>query len=381
MIYFDNGSTSFPKAPGVTDAMADYINNGAFNINRGNYEGAYDIEEMVLETRELLLDFFKAPKETHVVFTPGITYSLNYFIKGFLKKGDHVLISGMEHNAVVRPLVQLEKEGIRWEIINTGKNGIISLEDLRKKITPDTRAVIINHASNVCGAVQPISDIGKICREKGVVFAIDTAQSAGTIAIDMESDFVDFLAFTGHKGLLGPQGIGGFIVTESLAERIVPIIVGGTGSMSDKLIVPEFLPDRFESGTLNLPGIIGLRTAILHINDVGIKGIYQKKMELTDYFFNEVKNFKEIKIIGDFKANDRAAVVSLDFQGRDNAMIAFDLEQDYGIMTRVGFHCAPIAHKTLGTFPKGTVRFSFSKNNTIEEIDRCIKAFYEMEIK
>lgn len=381
MIYFDNGSTSFPKAPGVTDAMADYINNGAFNINRGNYEGAYDIEEMVLETRELLLDFFKAPKETHVVFTPGITYSLNYFIKGFLKKGDHVLVSGMEHNAVVRPLVQLEKEGIRWEIINTGKNGIISLEDLRKKITPDTRAVIINHASNVCGAVQPISDIGKICREKGVVFAIDTAQSAGTIAIDMESDFVDFLAFTGHKGLLGPQGIGGFIVTESLAERIVPIIVGGTGSMSDKLIVPEFLPDRFESGTLNLPGIIGLRTAILHINDVGIKGIYQKKMELTDYFFNEVKNFKEIKIIGDFKANDRAAVVSLDFQGRDNAMIAFDLEQDYGIMTRVGFHCAPIAHKTLGTFPKGTVRFSFSKNNTIEEIDRCIKAFYEMEIK
>ena len=226
MIYFDNGSTSFPKAPGVTDAMADYINNGAFNINRGNYEGAYDIEEMVLETRELLLDFFKAPKETHVVFTPGITYSLNYFIKGFLKKGDHVLISGMEHNAVGRPLVQLEKEGIRWEIINTGKNGIISLEDLRKKITPDTRAVIINHASNVCGAVQPISDIGKICREKGVVFAIDTAQSAGTIAIDMESDFVDFLAFTGHKGLLGPQGIGGFIVTESLAERIVPIIVG-----------------------------------------------------------------------------------------------------------------------------------------------------------
>ena len=381
MIYFDNGSTSFPKAPGVTDAMADYINNGAFNINRGNYEGAYDIEEMVLETRELLLDFFKAPKETHVVFTPGITYSLNYFIKGFLKKGDHVLVSGMEHNAVVRPLVQLEKEGIRWEIINTGKNGIISLEDLRKKITPDTRAVIINHASNVCGAVQPISEIGRICREKGIVLAIDTAQSAGTIAIDMESDFVDFLAFTGHKGLLGPQGIGGFIVTKSLAEKIVPLIVGGTGSMSDKLIVPEFLPDRFESGTLNLPGIIGLRTAILHINDVGIKGIYQKKMELTDYFFNEVKNFKEIKIIGDFKANDRAAVVSLDFQGRDNAMIAFDLEQDYGIMTRVGLHCAPIAQKTLGTFPKGTVRFSFSKNNTIEEIDRCIKAFYEMEIK
>lgn len=381
MIYFDNGSTSFPKAPGVTDAMADYINNGAFNINRGNYEGAYDIEEMVLETRELLLDFFKAPKETHVVFTPGITYSLNYFIKGFLKKGDHVLISGMEHNAVVRPLVQLEKEGIRWEIINTGKNGIISLEDLRKKITLDTKAVIINHASNVCGAVQPISEIGRICREKGIVLAIDTAQSAGTIAIDMESDFVDFLAFTGHKGLLGPQGIGGFIVTKSLAEKIVPLIVGGTGSMSDKLIVPEFLPDRFESGTLNLPGIIGLRTAILHINDVGIKGIYQKKMELTDYFFNEVKNFKEIKIIGDFKANDRAAVVSLDFQGRDNAMIAFDLEQDYGIMTRVGLHCAPIAHKTLGTFPKGTVRFSFSKNNTIEEIDRCIKAFYEMEIK
>lgn len=380
MIYFDNGSTSFPKAPGVAEAMSELMLNGAFNINRGNYQGAYDVEEKVQETRELLLKMFHAPKGVQAVFTPGITYSLNYFLKGFLRAGDHVLVSGMEHNAVIRPLTQLEAHGIQWEIVAADREGHFDLEELQKKIRPETRAVVINHASNVCGTIVPIREIGKICRDRGIVFAVDTAQSAGTLDIDMKKDGMDFLAFTGHKGLLGPQGIGGFLVTEKVAEEMTPLIAGGTGSISDQLTMPDFLPDKFESGTMNLPGIIGLREALLYLERKGIGELYRKKMELTEYFLKSIQNFSEICVAGSTKITDRVAVVSLDFPERDNAMIAFDLEQEYGIMTRVGLHCAPLAHKMLGTYPQGTVRFAFSSVNTKEEIDICIQAFRDFGI-
>ena len=287
MIYFDNGSTSFPKAPGVAEAVGEFLQNGAFNINRGNYQEAYDLEEKVLETREMLLSLFHAEKHAEVIFTPGITYSLNYFIKGFLKPGSHVLVSGMEHNAVVRPLKQLEEEGIEWEIVAADGKGKVKAADFAGAIKENTRAVIVNHASNVCGTMAPIREIGKICREKGVVFVVDTAQSAGTLDIDFENDFIDFLAFTGHKGLLGPQGIGGFLIRKELAERITPLIAGGTGSISDQLEMPAFLPDRFESGTMNLPGIIGLHAALKYLQEKGIEKIHEKKMELTAYFLNQ----------------------------------------------------------------------------------------------
>lgn len=381
MIYFDNGSTSFPKAPGVAEAVGEFLQNGAFNINRGNYQEAYDLEEKVLETREMLLSLFHAEKHAEVIFTPGITYSLNYFIKGFLKLGSHVLVSGMEHNAVVRPLKQLEEEGIEWEIVAADGKGKVKAADFAGAIKENTRAVIVNHASNVCGTVAPIREIGKICREKGVVFVVDTAQSAGTLDIDFENDFIDFLAFTGHKGLLGPQGIGGFLIRKELAERITPLIAGGTGSISDQLEMPVFLPDRFESGTMNLPGIIGLHAALKYLQEKGIEKIHEKKMELTAYFLNQVKEFSEIRIVGIPENEGRVAVVSLDFLGRDNGMVAFDLEDMYGIMTRVGLHCAPVAHQMLGTYPQGTVRFAFSTWNTQEEIDVCIRAFHDMGIQ
>lgn len=381
MIYFDNGSTSFPKAPGVAEAVGEFLQNGAFNINRGNYQEAYDLEEKVLETREMLLSLFHAEKHAEVIFTPGITYSLNYFIKGFLKPGSHVLVSGMEHNAVVRPLKQLEEEGIEWEIVAADGKGKVKVADFAGAIKENTRAVIVNHASNVCGTVAPIREIGKICREKGVVFVVDTAQSAGTLDIDFENDFIDFLAFTGHKGLLGPQGIGGFLIRKELAERITPLIAGGTGSISDQLEMPAFLPDRFESGTMNLPGIIGLHAALKYLQEKGIEKIHEKKMELTAYFLNQVKEFSEIRIVGIPENEGRVAVVSLDFLGRDNGMVAFDLEDMYGIMTRVGLHCAPVAHQMLGTYPQGTVRFAFSTWNIQEEIDACIRAFHDMGIQ
>lgn len=377
-IYFDNGSTSWPKAPKVAEAMADLLTHGAFNINRGNYEGAYEVEATVLDTREQLARLFHAKDSRSVIFTPGITYSLNYFIKGFLQSGDHVLVSGMEHNAVMRPLKQMEAIGVTYDVVRTEVDGTIQPEDVERAIKNNTKAIIMLHASNVCGTIVPIKAIGEICRRHHLFFVVDTAQSAGTIPVNMQECNIDFLAFTGHKGLLGPQGIGGFLISEELNDQMKPYIAGGTGSQSDVLQMPESLPDKYESGTMNLPGIIGLHAALSYIEETGIKTIHRKKLELTQYFLENVKEFSNIRIVGKKGMKDRVAVVSLDFVQEDNAVVAFELEQYYGIMTRVGLHCAPIAHRTLQTYPQGTVRFAFSASNTRDEIDQCIEGFREI---
>ena len=377
-IYFDNGSTSWPKAPGVAEAMSELLTKGAFNINRGNYEGAYEVEGLVLETREKLAKMFHCEESKRVLFSPGITHSLNYFIKGFLKAGDHVIVSGIEHNAVMRPLRQMEACGVTYDIAATAEDGSVTAEAIEALVRPETKAVIISHASNVCGTVLPIEAIGQVCKKHDLFFVVDSAQSAGTIQIDMEKCGIDFLAFTGHKGLLGPQGIGGFLISEKLDEQMVPYIAGGTGSQSDSLDMPMTLPDKYESGTMNLPGIIGLHAALSYIEETGIEYIHDKKMELTAYFLEKLREFPNIRVVGKQDVQDRVAVVSLDFQGEDNAIIAFELEQNYGIMTRVGLHCAPIAHQSLHTYPQGTVRFAFSASNTKEEIDRCIDGFREL---
>ena len=377
-IYFDNGSTSWPKAPGVAEAMSELLTKGAFNINRGNYEGAYEVEGLVLETREKLAKMFHCEESKRVLFSPGITHSLNYFIKGFLKAGDHVIVSGIEHNAVMRPLRQMEACGVTYDIAATAEDGSVTAEAIEALVRPETKAVIISHASNVCGTVLPIEAIGQVCKKHDLFFVVDSAQSAGTIQIDMEKCGIDFLAFTGHKGLLGPQGIGGFLISEKLDEQMVPYIAGGTGSQSDSLDMPMNLPDKYESGTMNLPGIIGLHAALSYIEETGIEYIHDKKMELTAYFLEKLREFPNIRVVGKQDVQDRVAVVSLDFQGEDNAIIAFELEQNYGIMTRVGLHCAPIAHQSLHTYPQGTVRLAFSASNTKEEIDRCIDGFREL---
>ena len=377
-IYFDNGSTSWPKAPGVAEAMSELLTKGAFNINRGNYEGAYEVEGLVLETREKLAKMFHCKDSKRVLFSPGITHSLNYYIKGVLKAGDHVIVSGIEHNAVMRPLRQMEACGVTYDIAATAEDGSVTAEAIEALVRPETKAVIISHASNVCGTVLPIEAIGQVCKKHDLFFVVDSAQSAGTIQIDMEKCGIDFLAFTGHKGLLGPQGIGGFLISEKLDEQMVPYIAGGTGSQSDSLDMPMNLPDKYESGTMNLPGIIGLHAALSYIEETGIEYIHDKKMELTAYFLEKLREFPNIRVVGKQDVQDRVAVVSLDFQGEDNAIIAFELEQNYGIMTRVGLHCAPIAHQSLHTYPQGTVRFAFSASNTKEEIDRCIDGFREL---
>ena len=377
-IYFDNGSTSWPKAPGVAAAMSELLESGAFNINRGNYEGAYELESKVLMTRMQLARLFHAPDSRCVIFTPGITYSLNYLIKGLLKPGDHVLVSSLEHNAVMRPLQQLAAQNIHYTMIPAESDGTTHPESVEGLIRPNTKAVIMLHASNVCGTLLPIRTIGEICKRHHLFFAVDTAQSAGSVDINMQECQIDFLAFTGHKGLLGPQGIGGFLISESLDQELTPLIAGGTGSQSDSLFMPNYLPDKYESGTLNLPGIIGLHASLSYLESEGIDTIHQRKMALTKYFLEHISSIPQAQIIGKTDLADRLAVVSLDFPDYDNAQIAFSLEQDYGIMTRVGLHCAPLAHQTLHTMPQGTIRFAFSSFNTTSEIDQCILGLREL---
>ena len=371
-IYFDNSSTSFPKAPNVGRAMGEFIENGAFNINRGSYEGAYEAGSAVLDTREMLKDLFNCPNSKNVVFTPSVTYSLNFFIKGFLKPGDHVLVTSVEHNAVMRPLVQMEKLGVEFDAVPCDEEGGVTADDFRAYIKENTKAIITTHASNVCGTIIPIEEIGALCKEKGLVYAVDTAQTAGILNIDMQKANIDFLAFTGHKGLLGPQGIGGFIASDKLEGLIEPVISGGTGSLSDSEEIPDFLPDRFESGTLNLPGIIGLHQALVYLKEAGIDNMRNEKMEITKYFLDQVKEIEGVKVAGKKTVEGRLGVISIDFEGFDNSIVSFYLSSKYKIMTRVGMHCAPRAHKTLKTFPQGTVRFSFSHFNTKEEVDVCI---------
>ena len=372
-IYFDNGSTSFPKAPGVGDAIRDIIEHGAYNINRGGYEGAYEVADMVLTTREQLCRLFHFSESRNVVFTPSITYSLNYVIKGLLKPGDHVIVSSMEHNGLMRPLVQMAHQGVSFDAAQADRDGVLDPQKVEDLIRPNTRAVMMLHASNLCGTMLPIQQVGEICARHGLIFVVDTAQTAGVFPIDMEKMHIDALCFTGHKGLRGPQGVGGMLLRDELCSQMTPLISGGTGSRSDSEEVPDFMPDRFESGTMNLPGIAGLHRALIYLEEYGMENIARQELAICQRFIDGALTLPDTRVVGKLTTQDRAAIVSLDFQKMDNAEVSLLLDNQYGVMTRCGLHCAPRAHKSLGTFPQGTVRFSFSHHNTPEEVDTCIE--------
>lgn len=381
-IYLDQASTSFPKAPSVADAVYQYLSGFAVNVNRGCYNAAYSVEEQVYETREQLCRLFHFPNCKNVIFTSNITASLNILLKGFLKKGDHVLVSSMEHNAVMRPLVQLEKEGISFDRIPCLHDGSMCPDSAESMIRPDTKALICLHASNVCGTLMPVRELGQICRRHGIAFILDSAQTAGIIPIDMEEMCIDALAFTGHKGLRGPQGIGGFLIRDELAAKTEPLLSGGTGSISHTEEIPGFLPDRFEPGTPNLPGILGLHAALSDLEHGSMESDFRHEMELTQYFIDGISRLdpKEthIRIIGKKDTQNRCAVVSIQTLQMDMAQAAYELDSEYGIMTRVGLHCSPNAHRTLGTYPSGTIRFSFGPENTKEELDTALRALAEI---
>lgn len=381
-IYFDQASTSFPKAPEVAKAMYAYLTSLGTNVNRGCYEDAYAAEETVFNTRKLLAQLFHFPLTKNVILTGNITQSLNMLLKGLLRPGDHVLVSSMEHNAVMRPLVQLSRDGISFDRIPCRRDGTMILEQAEAMIRPSTKAIITLHASNVCGTHMPLAELGDICHRHHLFFLADTAQTAGIFPLDMEQLHIDGLAFTGHKGLRGPQGTGGFLISGQLADQMEPLISGGTGSVSHTEEVPSFLPDRFEPGTPNLPGIFGLHAALKELTPLSMEQIRTKELSLTGYFLEKLMELdpseKHIRIIGRKDLSMRSAVVSIQTLDEDMASVAWHLDHDYHIMTRVGLHCAPNAHKTLDTYPAGTIRFSFGPQNTNNEIDFCIRALKEI---
>lgn len=377
-IYLDNACTSFPKPDTVPKAMYEYMCQVGSNVNRGCYQSAYRVEETVYETRQMLCRLFGGDDIRNVVFTKNVTESLNMLLKGFLKPGDHVIVSSMEHNAVMRPLVQLEKLGVAFTRAVCDVTGTLDPSILEGCLRPNTKAVVMTHASNVCGTMLPIAAAGEFCASHGLRFFVDGAQTGGVFPIHMEDMRIDALAFTGHKGLLGPQGIGGFLLRGGMEGELEPLLSGGTGSVSHLEELPDFMPDRFEPGTPNLPGIVGLHAALNWLEETGMEAIRTHELALTRRFLNGLLALRAaglpLKIVGREDTEGRTGVVSIQTTDRDMAEVACRLDEDYGIMTRVGLHCAPSAHKTLGTYPAGTIRFSFGWHNTEEEIDRALDA-------
>ena len=371
LIYMDNAATAFPKADGVAEACARYLTQAGVNVARGGYALAYEVGDIVLKAREKIADMTGVKDPRRVIFTAGATMSLNMLIKGLLRAGDKVLVSSLEHNAVMRPLRQIGSDFYR---VKSSDTGVFDFGDFREKL-PGTKAVVLTHASNVCGTIQPVEAAAAECRKTGAFVLIDAAQTAGIEKIDFDACGFDGLAFSAHKGLMGAPGLGGLLLSERLAEILDPLIAGGTGSISDTENVPSFLPDKFEPGTPNLSGIYALNVALDFVKAHDIKS----KIEAdTAFLLDGLKAFKKLRPVGLPAGEGRTGVISADFIGKDNADAAFFLESEFGVMTRCGMHCAPNAHKTLGTFPQGTVRFSpgfFTSKQDLETVLYSIGEF------
>lgn len=375
-VYLDNAATSFPKPPEVVEAVSFYMSQVGCNVNRGGYHAAYDAAGTVLETRQRLCGLFGFSQPRNVIFTANVTAALNMLLKGYLHPGDHALCSSVEHNAVIRPLAQLEKQGVAFDRVPCDGDGRLMTDRIEAMLRPNTRVMVLTHASNVCGTIQPVAEAGEICHAHGIPLIVDCAQTGGTEPIDMKAMHIDALAFTGHKGLMGPQGIGGFLVTDEFAQGMTPLLAGGTGSFSDLEDMPGLLPDRFEAGTPNLPGIYGLHAALGWLEQQGIDKLRCLQHEAMERFLAPLRGDSRIRILADIP--DKTAVASLDFPGGDNAEVSFRLDSEFGIMTRCGLHCGPDSHRTLGTYPQGTVRFSFGPFLTREDVDYASEAILKI---
>ena len=374
-VYLDQAATSRPKATGVGEAMQFYIDEVCANVNRSTYAPATNAAIRVLEVREQLCALFGFGDPTHVLFTPGQTVSLNMVIKGLLRPGDHVLVSPLEHNGVMRPLTQLLDRDVSFDRIPLTKDDSLDLDAARRMIRPTTRLVILAHASNVSGTILPLAEISTLCRERGIFLAVDAAQTAGHVSIDLSATPVDALCVPSHKGLRGPAGIGALLLSPALAKALDPLLTGGTGSDSHTEVQPDYMPDRFESGTPNLPGLYGLHAALRALEQDGLSTRQAQEEALLRQFLAGLDAFPDIRVLGTRDLSRKVGLVSVDFTTlRDNAEVADRLATEFGVLTRCGLHCAPNAHKTYGTFPQGTVRFSFNNTNTGEEIDYALRA-------
>lgn len=370
MIYLDNAATSFPKPSKVYEEVINCMKNYCANPGRGSHNMAIKSALKVMESRNLISEIFNIRNPFNIVFTHNATEALNIAIKGLLKKGDHVISTVLEHNSVLRPLNSMAKHGVEVTLISSDKAGFINPLDIKDEIKFNTKAIIINHASNVLGSIQDINSIGKIAKKYGVKFIVDASQSAGSISIDVERDNIDLLAFPGHKGLLGPQGTGALYIRDGI--ELKSFKEGGTGSISNSIDQPKELPDRFESGTLNTPGIVGLCEGVKFIKKIGIENIYNEEMQLMDQLIRELKKLDFVKIYGSTSLKNRLSVLSINIEGIDASIVGEELN-DAEIAVRTGYHCAALIHKVIGTEYIGTVRISPGCFNTSKDIDEFIK--------
>ncbi|HML36638.1 MAG TPA: aminotransferase class V-fold PLP-dependent enzyme [Bacillota bacterium] len=372
MIYLDNAATTWPKPEAVYDAVLDVMKNKAGNPGRSGHDMSLSAGRVLNEARFSASRFFGVKDPSRIVFTCNATDSLNLAINGSLTAGDHVITTSMEHNSVTRPLEYLLKKGIEYTKVRMDPVLGVEPEDVKKALRGNTKLVVITHASNVTGTVNPIGAIGEMCRNEGIVFLVDGSQSAGVIPIDVDSMYIDLLAFPGHKGLFGPSGTGGLYIRDGLS--VEPSRYGGTGVHSELLLQPSEMPYTYESGTLNLPGIAGLDAGIRFISDQSLSSIRQHETRLTDLLLDGLKRINGVRIYGPQHGEERAAVVSINIEGTDPMEAALILDTSFGIAVRAGLHCAPDAHRTLGTLDSGgTIRISPGFFNTEEDIGRCLE--------
>jgi cysteine desulfurase family protein len=375
--YLDAAATSRQKPPQVLKALVQYATEVGVSHGRAATKKGIQANELVFSTRQALSKLFNAPRMERILFTKNVTESINTVLKGFLKKGDHVVLSGVEHNALIRPLNKIKRDReISYTIVSANSQGRLNPFSFEEALQAETRLVCLAHASNVTGTLGPIREVGEICRKKGVAFLVDAAQTAGAQSINLKDNPIDFLAFTGHKGLMGPPGTGGLVVGPQV--NLDSFIEGGTGSNSDQEEQPSQWPDKFESGTQNYWGLAGLKAGVDFLLKMSVEKVRKKEEALTQLFLTEASKIPGVKLYGLPPSPDRVAVISLNVEGKDPSEVAYELDERFGILTRAGLHCAPLAHRTIGTYPIGTVRFSFGFFNTEKEILKALKALKEI---
>ena len=376
MIYLDNAATTYLKPECVYEAIMDCMKNYCANPGRAGHKLAMKAAREIYDTRENIAKLFNVDNPMNIVFTNNATDSLNLAIKGLVKSGDHIITTSMEHNSVIRPIKALEKNNVENTVVQCDKDGFLNIQDLKSAIKPNTKLIVTTHASNVCGTLIDIKSIGEMAKENNILYLVDASQTAGVYDIDTKKINVDMIAAPGHKCLLGPQGTGILYIREGLELNILK--EGGTGSKSEDLFQPNLLPDKYESGTHNTPGIVGLNQGVKFILEEGIENIRKHEEDLCEYMLNRLEEVPNIVIYGPKDSKKRAAVISINIGNMDSGEITFLLDSEYDIATRSGIHCAPLAHKTLGTLEQGAVRFSLGYFNTKQDIDTAIEALKQI---
>jgi len=375
--YFDNAATSWPKPDVVLEAMQRFLREVGANPGRSGHRLSIEAGRLIYDAREALAELFHVSDPFRVVFATNATEALNLALRGWLRPGDHVVTSSLEHNSVMRPLRALEAEGVEVTVVAGSPQGELDPDQVEAALCGNTRLIVLNHASNVTGTLLPVAEVGAIARRRGVLLLVDAAQTAGAVPIDLEAMRIDLLAFTGHKSLYGPPGTGGLVLGERVpVKELEPLKRGGTGSRSEEEYQPELLPDKYESGTPNTVGLAGLGAGVRFVLEQGVDRIRRREVALTQRLLEGLAAIPGLTVYGPGQAEKQLATVSFNVADREPSEVGLALDEEYGVLCRVGLHCAPAAHRTLGTFPRGTVRFALGYFNTEEEVDAALHAVW-----